>query len=141
MRGMTAKGATDAVVDMAQVAAGILGYGLASGAIHKKWNVNVHAINAGAVIGGAVLGESAKPIRKVMIGVGGAAMAHSAIQILPASMMNGHTKNRKNLTDTQRRMIDARLKDAQRNLDQGINAGGTLNGGVNTLNGSLDDLI
>lgn len=138
---MTAKGSTDAIMDMAQVAAGMLGYGLAVNFASKKLDVGPHVLNGASVIAAVLIGENVKPMRKLMIGIGGAAMANSAIQFLPANMMNGHTKDRKTLTDAQRRMINERLKNAQRNLDQGINAGGTLNGTVETLNGSLDDLL
>ena len=140
MRGMNAKGMMDSLSDMAQVAAGMLGYGLASKFARKQWpDANPHLINAGGVVLGMVVGENMKQVRKVSVGFGAAAIGNSVMNMLPASLMQGHTNRRIDATPEQRRMIEDKLQEARSRARADM--GNALNGGVDTLNGNRPDSI
>lgn len=140
MRGMNTKGMMDSASDMAQVAAGMLGYGLASKFARKQWpTANPHLINAGGVVLGMVVGENMKQVRKVAIGFGAAAIGNSVMNLMPASLMQGHTTRRIPPTPEQQRMIQASLQEARSRARADM--GNALNGGVDALNGNRPDSI
>ena len=140
MRGMSSKGIMDSVSDMAQVGGGMLLYGLGAKFAAKQWpTANPHLINAGAVAVGVLVGENMKSVRKVAIGFGGAAIGNSVLQLMPASLMQGHTGNRAALTDRQRKMIEDKLNDAARKARGEMSS--ALNGKDSTLNGRIEDYV
>ena len=142
MRGMSAKSMMDTVSDMAQVGIGMIGYGLASKMARKQWpTANGHLINAGGVVLGVLVGENVKPMRKVAIGFGGAAIGNSVMNMLPESLMQGHTRNGAGRTPAQEKMIADALAKAQRKIEDPMSS--ALNGErpVTTLNGSVEDYV
>jgi len=142
MNGMSSKAMMDDVNDIVQVGAGLLLFGLASNAARKQFpDTNGHILNLGAVAAAVVLGGSIKQARKVAIGFGGGAVANSVMNLLPSTLMQGHTLNRRNLTAAQQQAIAAEMRKAQARMDSGMGAGGTLNGELETLNGAADDLM
>ena len=143
MRGMSTKGMLDTVSDMAQVGAGMLGYGLAAHFARKQWpEASGHVVNLGAVALGVLVGENAKTLKKVAIGFGGAAIGNSVMNMLPASLMQGgHTRGGARRTPAQEKAIaDALAKGREKIADGMSNA---LNGErqPNTLNGSVEDYV
>lgn len=142
MNGMSSKAMMDDVNDIVQVGAGLLLFGLASNAARKQFpDTNGHILNLGAVAAAVVLGGNIKQARKVAIGFGGGAVANSVMNLLPSTLMQGHTLNRRNLTAAQQQAIAAEMRKAQARMDSGMGAGGTLNGELETLNGAADDLM
>ena len=142
MNGMSSKAIMDDVNDIVQVGAGLLLFGLASNAARKQFpDTNGHVLNLGAVAAAVVLGGNIKQARKVAIGFGGGAVANSVMNLLPSTLMQGHTLNARSLTAAQKAAIAEQMRKAQQRLDDGMGTGGTLNGELETLNGAADDLM
>ncbi len=142
MRGPNMKSATDTVLTMVQGGLGMLGYGLAVPMARKAFpTANPHVLNIGAVAVGTIVAEMMPQAKKVAIGFGSAAVANSAIQFLPADLMNGgHTRRVRDLSATERKAIESRARAAMGtgNRENGMEV---LNGALNgALNGTLDDL-
>jgi len=138
MRGMSMKSATDTVLTMVQGGLGMLGYGLAAPMARKAFpNANQHVLNLGAVALGTIVAETMPQAKKVAIGFGSAAVANSAIQFLPADMMNGsHTRRVRDLRPEERRAIEQK---ARAGMDRSLN--GRRDNGMDVLNGALNGAL
>lgn len=137
MRGMSTASIMGTVGSMAQIGVGMLAYGFTAAKLRKAMpETNPHLLNAGIAAGGVLLGEVFEPARKVAIGLGGAAIGNSALQLLPADLMNGsHTQRRRELNATEKAAIEKRI--AQAGLEMG-NGGRMAGFDAMAGNGSFD---
>lgn len=137
MRGPNMKSATDTVLTMVQGGLGMLGYGLAMPMARKAFpNANPHVLNLGALALGTVVSEVMPQAKKVAIGFGSAAVANSAIQFLPADLMQGHSRRVRDLRPDELRAIEAK---ARAGMDRGLN--GRTDNGMDVLNGALNGAL